>query len=168
MGHGDLSQVGGHVVKGNLIGADAQGNPTLGNGRYGILLNTPNVTVGGTNLGDGNTIADNGSAGINLGSGVGNPFRGNAIYSNGSLGIDLANDVPGTDPVTFNHVGTASGPNNYQNYPVLTLATSNGSTTRVVGKLILGGQTYTIDVFANGTVIQASSVKEKTIAIRSR
>ena len=145
IGMGDLSQAGGHAIKGNLIGTDALGNPILGNGSYGISLNTPGVTVGGTNPGEGNTIADNGSGGIKLASGAGNSFRGNSIYSNNGLGIDL-----GDEGVTFNHVGLIAGPNNYQNYPVLSVATSQEGHTRLVGTLeSQAGKNYTIDVFAN-------------------
>ena len=52
-------------------------------------------------------------------AGTGNSIHGNAIFSNEGLGIDL-----GGDGVTFNHQGAINGPNNYQNYPVLFLATS--------------------------------------------
>ena len=80
-----------------------------------------------------------------MGSGIGNAISGNFIFSNEGPGIDL-----GGDGVTFNHAGTISGPNNYQNYPVLNLATSNGSTTRVAGLLNSeANQSYIIDVFAN-------------------
>ena len=61
------------------------------------------------------------------------------------LGIDL-----GGDGVTFNHQGAINGPNNYQNYPVLFLATSDGSTTRLVGTLDSeANQNYAIDVYTN-------------------
>jgi hypothetical protein len=45
---------------------------------------------------------------------VGNTIEGNSIYSNTKLGIDLGNDG-----VTPNNSGPI-GPNNFQNYPVLT------------------------------------------------
>lgn len=147
IGMGDVFQTGGHIIKGNLIGTNALGNPTLGNDRNGISLQTPNVTVGGANPGDGNTIAGNGDAGIVLTAGTGNNFRGNSNHSNTGLDIDL-----GGDGVTFNHAGVIAGPNTYQNYPVLSVATSNGSNTRLVGTLESDpSQTYTIDIFANQT-----------------
>ena len=147
IGMGDVSQVGGHVIRGNLIGTNALGNPTLGNGQYGISLNAPNVTVGGTSPGQGNTIAGNSGAGIKLDAGTGSSFRGNSIYSNGGLGIDL-----GDQGITFNHAGLIAGPNNYQNYPVLSVATSQGGTIRLVGTLESeANKNYAIDVFTNDT-----------------
>ncbi|MGB7876366.1 MAG: PxKF domain-containing protein, partial [Anaerolineales bacterium] len=74
-------------------------------------------------------------------------IRSNSIHDNTGLGIDLAGDG-----VTFNHAGVVSGPNNYQNYPVLSLATSDGSTTRVGGALVSNAnQSYTIDIYTNPT-----------------
>jgi CSLREA domain-containing protein len=164
------ANVTGNFVLGNRIGTNANGTGPLGNGgsasgedglagtnaRAGVYIAGSNNTVGGTASGAGNLIAfntgtaSNPATGISVGSGTGNNILGNAIFSNESLGIDLVNNVPGSSPVTFNHAGTTLGPNNYQNYPVLTLATSNGSTTRVMGTLQSeAGQSYTIDVFAN-------------------
>ncbi|MEZ4622232.1 MAG: CSLREA domain-containing protein [Caldilineaceae bacterium] len=147
IGMSDTAQSGGHHIQGNQIGTNAQGDPTLGNGRHGISLVTPNVTIGGTNNGEGNVIAGNSQAGIAIGNGTGNALRGNAIYANGALGIDL-----GGDGVTFNHQGALTGPNNYQNYPVLTLATTDGANTRVQGTLqSTPNSTVDLDFFANPT-----------------
>ncbi len=62
---------------------------------------------------------------------TGNRFQGDVIYLNTGLGIDL-----GGDGVTPNDVGDAdSGPNNLQNYPVLTAAVYDGSNTVITGTL---------------------------------
>ena len=70
----------------------------------------------------------------------------NSIFSNGGLGIDL-ND----DGVTPNHPGGAiPGPNNLQNYPVLTSAVSTGGKTTIMGTLNgAASSRYLIQFFAN-------------------
>ena len=156
------ANVTGNIVRGNLIGLTADGMGPLPNGgsessddglagtdaRAGVYIGGSDNTVGGlTRIVTGNVIAFNAGAGISVAAGTGNDIRGNDIYSNTGLGIDL-----GADEVTFNHAGLVSGPNNYQNFPVLTVATSNGETLRVGGFLESEpGQTYTLDVFANTT-----------------
>ena len=79
--------------------------------------------------GAGNTIAFNVLAGVSVQSGTGDSILSNSIYSNGHLGIDLV--APGDPPsgVTPNAPGVRSGPNNLQNYPVLTTAVGGGTTS---------------------------------------
>ena len=116
------------------------GNTVTGQSNYGILLGGSQHTV------ENNTIASNGAAGVNVAGGSIN-IRSNSIYANNGIDIDL-----GGNGVTFNHSGVIPGPNNYQNYPVLSLATSDGGSTRVAGTLNSeANQSYTIDVFANET-----------------
>src|SRR5262249_21613221 len=116
-----------NIVVGNLIGTDLTGTRTnLGNG-------------GGVGIDGGwmsqvasNTIAFNSSAGIGIvGAARYNRVTQNRIYANGALGIDLGNDamVAPNDPGD-----TDTGPNNLQNYPVLTAAATSGS-TKVQGTL---------------------------------
>ncbi|MBI2834372.1 MAG: hypothetical protein HYX76_08100 [Acidobacteria bacterium] len=116
----------GNLVRGNFIGTDAAGTAALGNLLDGVRIDAPNNTVGGTTLATAqNRIASNGGRGISVVSNTstGNLLRFNRIYSNGSLGIDL-----GADDVTANDTGDGdSGPNDLQNFPVLTQATSDGA-----------------------------------------
>lgn len=44
-------------IQGNLIGVDALGTTAVGNGTFGILLKSPNNSIGGSSGSDGNTIA---------------------------------------------------------------------------------------------------------------
>ena len=81
---------------------------------------------------------------------TGNSIRGNKIYGNGGLGIDLGSE-PLYDGVQVNHAGTTTGPNNLQNYPLITAAMP-GSTTVISGTLTsLPSTTYTLDFYADTT-----------------
>src|SRR5205807_7977864 len=70
-----------------------------------------------------------------------NSLRGNSIYANtsngtsanGGLGIDLSSSGSDNGPTLNDACDGDTGPNNLQNFPVLTSATSSGSTTTVSG-----------------------------------
>jgi CSLREA domain-containing protein len=92
-------------------------------------------------------------AGIQVTGGISNTWVSNSIFDNGKLGIDLNGDG-----VTPNDVGTApnfdpdTGPNNLQNFPVLTGAFPDGSSTRVEGRLNSTANTvFTLEFFTNPT-----------------
>ncbi len=75
------------------------------------------------------------------------PSRANSIFSNTGLGIDL-ND----DGVTPNHTGFQAGPNDLQNYPIITNAIGYGGVTAVAGTLnSLPNKAYNIDLYRNLT-----------------
>ena len=118
-----------------------------------IVYGSSNNTVGGTAAGAGNTIAFNGGAGVVVGSNsgdqaVGNAILSNSIYGNGALGIDL-----GDDGVTLNTPGGPhSGPNDLQNFPVLSQAATFDGNTYVIGTLnSTPGTTFTLQFFANAS-----------------
>jgi len=141
------------VVQGNLIGTDSSGLfavPNLGHGIHVYTVSTRNL-IGGNGPGERNVIAFNGGAGVAIGAGVtdlstDNRVLGNSIHDNGGLGIDLA-----SDGVTANDPGdTDTGPNNLQNFPVLSSAISEGSSTVIAGTLDgLAGTAYSIELFSN-------------------
>ena len=110
----------GELIQANLIGTDISGANPLGNGT-GILIEggSSNNTIGGTVAGDGDTIAFSTGIGVDVDAtaGTGNEIRLNSIFSNTALGIDL-----GGDGVTLNNSVPHSGPNDYQNFPVITSA----------------------------------------------
>ena len=142
-----------NVVAGNYIGTNAAGAANLGNGASGILISRgaeTNQVGGGTAL--ANVIAYNAQTGVAVtGAGTtGDSIRFNSIYGNGSIGIDLGSN-PQYDGVQVNHAGTTSGPNNLQNYPLITAATP-GSTTVISGTLTsLASTIYTLDFYADTT-----------------
>jgi hypothetical protein len=120
-----------NIVQGNSIGTDFSGTNALGNGLSGVLidgtlLEASGNLIGGESSGQPNAIAFNGSNGVTVVSNaVNNAIFANAIFTNSALGIDL-----GGDGVTPNHPFGAlpSGPNHFQNFPVLTtvLCSNNG------------------------------------------
>jgi titin len=125
----------GNDVVGNFIGTNAIGTGDVGNTFDGVRLggDASNNVVGGPNFADANIIAYNGGDGVDLDAtaGTGNRIQRSTIFSNDGLGIDLF-----PDGVTPNDPGDGdTGPNNLQNYPVLTSANSTLSGTTIVGTL---------------------------------
>jgi hypothetical protein len=152
------------TVQGNFIGTAADGVTPLGNTGMGVdIFVSPNNTVGGVNTGEGNVIAFNGDRGVFVGGNAGNAVLGNSIFGNGGLGIDLqgGDGEDGTTRVTPNDesafpfdtdpsTGPGTAANNLQNFPDLTLVTSNAGTTTIQGTLkSTASTTFRIEFFAN-------------------
>ena len=137
-------------VQANLIGTNTGGNTDLGNAADGVyfVAGTYDNIVGGTGTGEGNLIAFNRN-GIRADSDVRNAFRRNRIFSNDLLGIDLA-----PTGVTTNDAGDAdTGPNNLQNYPVITNVNAQSSSVTIQGTFnSAASQTYTLEFFGNTAV----------------
>ena len=131
-----------------MIGTDSSGTGNLGNGGDGVAisLGALNNTVGGTTPAAGNTIAYNVLNGVDILSGSGNPILSNITFRNQVLGIDL-----GGDGVTLNTPGSPhTGPNDFQNFPVLTSATTNAAGTVIVGTLNAApGTVFTIQFYGD-------------------
>ncbi len=138
-----------NLVAGNWIGTNNTGATSLPNAQDGVDIfnGAQNNQIGGSTA-LANMIACNTQAGVAVTdtATTGNSIRVNKIYSNGGLGIDLADSG-----VQVNHAGATSGPNNLQNYPLITGGTP-GSTTVIQGVLnSLPSTSYTIDFYANST-----------------
>jgi parallel beta-helix repeat protein len=142
----------GAVIQGNTIGADVSGTGRLGNAADGISIVTSydvasDETVGGVDLGEGNTVAFNGGRGVEIPFGSGNVVRGNDIFGNGGLGLIM--DINGTLATYAEDRGVALS----QTAPVLTSATFDPQGTVVLGSLSgLPFTRYEIDFFANDAV----------------
>src|SRR5262249_35547499 len=112
----------GTVVLGNFVGAGLSGGLPLGHEVDGILFTSSafSNTVGGSAASQGNTIAFNSAAGVDVISGHGNMFRSNAIYANGGPGISLSGS--GNDAIAA---------------PVLSVVSPNlsANTTNIAGSL---------------------------------
>ena len=150
------TQASNNLLQGNFIGKNLFDGVTISDG-------ASNNTIGGTPAGAGNTIAANGNdieyhsiAGVAVIAGTGNAILGNSIFSNahnpflfggtGGLGIDL-----GPSYVTPNDsCDSDTGPNNLQNFPVISSATANSTTTTIQGTLNSSPNTqFRIECFAN-------------------
>jgi hypothetical protein len=145
-----------NLVEGNYIGTDITGTQPLGNGPNGggVLFGSGalNNTLGGMAAGAGNLIADNSTLGGVVLSQLsplpaGDTIRGNSIHDNAGLGIDL-----GADGVTPNdsHAGQP-GPNNWENFPVLSAAYAGASTILLGTFHSTPSSTFTLDFYANAT-----------------
>ena len=138
------------TVFGNWIGLSAAGG-ALGNSVGGIAFTSAasRNTIGGTNAGEANVIANNTGNGINIASGTNNALRANAIYNNSSLGIDL-----GFNGVTTNDPGDGDGGANLQqNFPVITAATNEPTGTTIFGTLNSATNAgFTLDFYSNVAV----------------
>ena len=134
----------GNLIQGNIIGADITGTQSLGN-LGGIQINGPGNTVGGTASDAGNIIAFNGTmcaspndigVAVTGDNSINNAILGNSIFSNGGLGIDLiAAGDSGCDITANDHCDIDTGPNDLQNYPVITSVVSGGGNTSIQGTL---------------------------------
>jgi hypothetical protein len=154
LGGGTPNAATGNTVQGNLIGTVVTGATALANTEGGIFIGGGvNNTVGGT--GGANTIAYNGGPGVAVSldgdpshvsaAATGNNIRGNSIHDNAGAGIDL-----NADGVTANDAGDPdSGPNNLQNFPILTGSFVGGGATTVTGTLNSTASTsYTLEFFS--------------------
>jgi len=155
-----FSTATGNVVQGNFIGTDVNGTSGIGNAAEGIFFagttssaNPSSNVIGGVAAGAGNVIAFNNSNGVTLmpGPETGNAIRGNSIFSNTGgpgLGIDV-----GGGGVTANDPGDGdTGPNNFQNWPVLSTATIASGTITIGGSLNSTASTiFDLDFFASSS-----------------
>ena len=121
------------TIAGNLIGTTADGQGALGNNVGVYVENSAHNMIGGTEAASGNTIAFNRFYGVWLNNflrdnpTIGNSVLSNRIYRNESRGIRLAPEFSdtGNDPKDPD-----TGPNNLQNYPLLTTSSIvNGTVT---------------------------------------
>ncbi len=142
----------GVLIQANEIGTDSTGSVDLGNGT-GILIQngSSDNTIGGSTVAAGNTIAFSTGTTLHAGAGVdvdtsagtGNMIRLNSIFSNQGLGIGLGGNV--VTPISATPV---TGPNNYENYPVINTVTGGGGMTTVTGTLqSTANTTFTLDFY---------------------
>ncbi len=152
----------GNVIQGNFIGTDETGTARLYIPTYGIRAYqvTGGVTIGGINPGEGNLISTSGLAAIGVENSGTVTIRGNSIFDNpganplNGLGIDLF--INSTNGVTFNDAADAdTGPNAFQNFPVITSITYGASTTTVNGMLSSAPSTiYDVDFYGSPNCVR--------------
>jgi hypothetical protein len=132
-------------IEGNYIGTTATGTGNVGNSQDGVTIQdgTDLNAIGGTLRGAANRIAHNGGDGVSISSfglndSEGNHVLSNSIYNNDELGMDLIGGSENANGVIANDSDdTDTGPNNLQNFPVITSATRSNSTnlTTISGRL---------------------------------
>ncbi len=154
----DMVGVSDNLIQGNLIGTGADGTEALGNAAGGIsaFYGASDNTIGGLAAGADNVIANSQTRpGVNIGVSDSDDCPGNAILSNsidnnGELGINLGFS---SSPTQNMPGGPFQGPNDLQNYPVLTeVYTVTGVGTVITGTLNSEpNATFTIQLFDNPT-----------------
>ena len=90
----------GSVIKGNIVGLNASGTDTLGNGSYGIQVNGNNTTIGGATPTERNIISGNKNSGIFTqypntiikGNFIGTDISGTIAFGNAKSGIYCNDD----------------------------------------------------------------------------
>ena len=116
-----------NTIEGNLIGRNASNGAGRSNGNEGI-----DHASGDDNDYTQNVIAHNSANGVKIVAGTGNNLSGNRIFANGDLGISLENN----NTVLLNDAGDGdTGPNNKQNFPVITRAGVSGGSATISGTL---------------------------------
>ncbi|PWN07178.1 Ig-like domain-containing protein, partial [Rhodohalobacter mucosus] len=128
----------GNVIQGNFIGTDLNGAPQADTGNFSdgikIQQGASNNIIGLDETGAGlrNIIAGNGEideSGVTVvdNNSLNNRISGNSIFGNLTTGIDL-----GGDGTTDNDADdSVTGPNNLQNFPVLTSAVYDGAVSQL-------------------------------------
>ncbi|HET9789019.1 MAG TPA: carboxypeptidase-like regulatory domain-containing protein, partial [Pyrinomonadaceae bacterium] len=143
-GHGfQIRQLGadGNMVQGNLIGTQIDGSSALGNNGDGIAVESSS----NDNVVLDNVIAFNNDDGVAIVSGTGNAIIFNSMFQNTESGIDLLGN--GVTPNDAGDVDT--GPNDLQNFPVLTSVIS-GTITNIQGTLnSTANSTFIIQFYSN-------------------
>lgn len=119
-------------IQGNWIGTNSSLAPNLGNQVFGILIDRADgVLIGGTAVGAGNVIANNGFIGILAENGNGNSVLGNVIYGNAPLQLDIADQGPESNDA----LDPDSGGNFRQNFPIIRSAAFAGGNIALVATL---------------------------------
>jgi hypothetical protein len=154
------------TIQGNKIGTDAAGVNAIQNLQSGICVGSGGSgQIGGVNPGEGNIIAYSGTNGVTIGGGIsGWSIRGNSIFLNQGLGISLGGRCDLQAVPTANDAGDAdTGPNNQQNFPVITQASVNGLLITIGGTLNSTPFTsFNIDFFSSASCDASGNGEGKT------
>jgi Zn-dependent metalloprotease len=138
-------------VEGCFIGTDITGTNARPNA-FGIRVeNAAGNQIGGAAPESRNVIAFSRGQGVRVsGSSLANSILGNSIFGNAQSGIDLTVANGGDGPTPNDPLDADSGPNQLQNFPVLTWVSSFGDQVLVLGSLnSVPSRNYRIELFAN-------------------
>jgi Right handed beta helix region len=134
----------------NMVGTDVTGTKPLGNKGDGILLNIGTNNIVQHNIIAFNTVRGEDGYGVDImgHAAFGNKVTQNSIFSNGRLGINLGEGTGKALP-NDNKDGD-TGPNHFQNYPVLSSAKKSGPKVTIKGTLNSNPKSsFTIELFAS-------------------
>ncbi len=164
-----LDNTWSNSIVSNYIGTDVSETAVLGNGDVGtfsggILLmgGSHDNTIGGINPSEGNVIANN-NFGIILqpDAGNGNILLSNSIYNSSELAIDIEGDY---SPLPNDNLDADTGPNDLQNYPVISSAYVTATQISINGILnSKASRNFTIQFFDNGSCNASGNGEGKTL-----
>ena len=143
-------KVQGNTVQDNDVGVQMQSGNTA-NTQSTLFFDRGDASASSGTI-DSNTVSGNTDQGVRiLGSSTTADVTKNSIVNNGALGIDLSANTTTADGVTANDALDAdTGPNQLQNFPVLTTALTGGGQTTVSGSLNSTANTaFRVEFFAN-------------------
>jgi hypothetical protein len=156
----------GTIIQGNLVGTKADGSGNLGSpsASSAIEIRGLQTLVGGLEPGAGNRIYYT-SRGVLV---AGNNAVGNTILSN----VITGGYYNGYDPIYLGNAGATrndlgdsdAGPNNLQNFPVITSVVHSPESTRVIGGL---NSTASSDFTLQFFVRRSSSTGDALLGTRS-
>jgi hypothetical protein len=145
------------VIQGNFIGVDMLGKSVIGNGDFGVVVNTQiiNCLIGGTSKGASNVISGNSLGGVYLGwsaivqgNYIGTDMTGQLVLGNGSgpgvwwfhAGGSI---IGGLEPGAGNMIA-------YNDMGIATPANASHSGISMLGNSIFGSTRLGIDLRGNG------------------
>ena len=162
---GSPSTAGETPNPGNLIAGNerrgisihnASNNRILGN-EIGLLDlgNSGGITISGqpensqNNQIRGNTISHNTGTGVFISAGTGHWISQNQIFENGLLGIDLSPGGVTPNDIEEGKEDEDAGPNNLQNFPLLTAAGNGRIDWTFTSQAAPGAVAYRLEFFGN-------------------
>lgn len=144
MNHALLISGTDNIVRRNRLGVRPDEDVAVPGSANIQILNGSRNLIGGRQSGDGNFIL--GGIWIPLG-GDRNAIEGNRIYGDITLGFNFDLGFTPNDPLDVD-----TGPNQRQNFPVVSTATAAGAATVIAGVLDSApGQAFRIELFENTT-----------------
>lgn len=157
-------------ILGNFIGTDPAGQAAAANQGNGITLFSGlssflsgGTTVGGTDPGDGNTIAFNSQYGVVVEEGNGNIISENSIFRNGAGGIQLTNNGNGNQPAPVLTAAFQPTPDTIEvsgaihGAPTIEFFATPSGTPPGQGKNFIGSMTVVLDDAGNARFVFRSS-----------
>ena len=151
-----FSQATGVMIQGNTIGSDVSGTEDLKNSVVGVWFklgahdNVVGLDHAGTGV--GNVIAySQGGVVVDGDTSTGNTIRGNTMPHNSGAAIYFLSDtLKGNPPHTNDVLDLDIGPNNVQNYPVLTAVDISNNVATVSGQFnSTPNHSFVLDFYRN-------------------